>query len=363
MAASTFEFIDCTGLPAPRLAIPSPVVVSKEALDGEAERLASLPPPPNGRRVSIISNPATGAGHGLAPGTGVSLCVLKPGERTSPIRHNSSVVNFCIRGGGHSIINGKRIAFEQYDVWNTPPWAVYEHVNDTDSLQVRLAYSNAPLLEKLNVHIVDEDPTAPGTAPASEAEHESSPSPVDLIKLNEDGAYLMPYEKLIHPDVVRVDALHWPWRQVKQELDKLASLGPSYRGRRLYLLYHPTTGRTNGTTANVFATITVRPANITDRPHRHVAAAINYFFAGHGYSIVDGQRYSWNAGDLMLTAPGWAVHNHASGDEAVYELTIQDSPLHIWMGSLLWQEDLHHPPEALGLSGGFQTNREAAKVG
>ena len=124
----------------------------------------------------------------------------------------------------------------------------------------------------------------------------------------------------------------FPWKRVKTELDKLMSLGQSYRGRRLYLLYNPATGRTNGTTSNFFATMTVRPKNIVDRPHRHTGAAINYYFAGSGYSVVEGVKYPWKAGDLMLSAPGWAVHNHASLDEDVYELTVQDSPLNIWMG-------------------------------
>src|SRR6266850_365375 len=96
---------------------------------------------------------------------------------------------------------------------------------------------------------------------------------------------------------------------------------------------------------------------IVYRPHRHTAAAVNYFFAGRGFSVVDGERYEWKAGDLMLTAPGWAVHNHASYEDDVYELTIQDSPLNIWMGSLLWQENLSHPLEVLGATGGFATNR------
>ena len=116
----------------------------------------------------------------------------------------------------------------------------------------------------------------------------------------------------------------------------------------------------SGTTSNFFATITIRPGNIVDRPHRHTASAINYYFAGRGYSTVEGKRYEWKAGDLMLSAPGWAIHNHASYEDPVYELTIQDSPLNIWMGSLLWQENLAQPMEALGSSGGFQTNRPAA---
>jgi gentisate 1,2-dioxygenase len=105
--------------------------------------------------------------------------------------------------------------------------------------------------------------------------------------------------------------------------------------------------------------MTVRPGNIVDRPHRHTASAINYYFSGSGYSTVEGKKYTWKSGDLMLSAPGWAIHNHASNDESVYELTIQDSPLNIWMGSLLWQENLSQPMEALGSTGGFTTNRPA----
>jgi gentisate 1,2-dioxygenase len=105
--------------------------------------------------------------------------------------------------------------------------------------------------------------------------------------------------------------------------------------------------------------MTIRPKNIVDRPHRHVGAAINYYFSGCGYSVVEGVKYPWKAGDLMLSAPGWAVHNHASLGEDVYELTIQDSPLNIWMGSLLWQESLDQPIELLGAAEGFATNRKA----
>ncbi len=357
MEQTNFQFLDRTGSPAEPIRLIPPVVVPKESIEAEVERLASLPPPANGRRVSLIVNPATGAGNGFAPGTAVSLCVLKPGERTQPIRHNSSVVNFCIRGGGSTVIEGKRIRYEQYDVWNTPSWSVYEHLNDTDELQVRLAYSNSALLEKMNVHIVDENPPAQAIPKETAGDHGHAVNPFGTIRLTEDGALLLPYEKLISPDIVPNKPLHFPWKKVKQELDKLTALGKSYVGRRLYLLYNPATGHTNGTTNNFFATMCVRPRNIVDQPHRHTAAAINYYFSGRGYSIVEGKKYSWKAGDLMLSAPGWAIHNHASLEEDVYELTIQDSPLNIWMGSLIWQEDLSHAPESLGLTGGFGTNR------
>ena len=358
MEQEPFVFIDRTGAAAEPVKLIPPVVVPKERIDAEIERLAGLPAPANGRRVSLIVNPATGPGNGFAPGTAVSLSVLLPGERTQPIRHNSSQVNFCIRGGGQAKIEGKSIRYEQYDVWNTPPWSVYEHSNDTKELHARLTYSNSALLEKMNVHIVEENPAAAG-AVGGNGHHTHAENPFGTFRISEDGAHLMPYEKLISPDIVKHAPLHFPWKTVKEELDKLTALGKSYVGRRLYLLYNPATGHTNGTTANFFATMCVRPKNIVDKPHRHSAAAINYYFSGAGYSVVEGKKYTWKAGDLMLSAPGWAVHNHASLDEDVYELTIQDSPLNIWMGSLIWQEDLKRPAESLGLTGGFTTNRPA----
>ena len=128
-------------------------------------------------------------------------------------------------------------------------------------------------------------------------------------------------------------------------------------------MYNPATGRTNGLTPNFFATITLRPPKIVDCPHRHTSAAINYIFTGHGRSTVEGKKMTWKAGDLILTAPGWAIHNHASFDEPVYELTIQDQPLNIAMECLLWQEDLKHPPALLGAQPGFGTNRRKAASG
>lgn len=372
MSQKKAVFIDRSGYRTPEIDLWEPVVITKEEIDQEVGRLAGLGRPANGRRHSVVAHPdwqTLGVGPGLQPGVRVTLEVLKPGEQSAPIRHNSTQVNFCIGGSGHSIVDGKRIPFALHDVWNFPSMATYWHVNDSDDLQVRLSYSNAPLLEKMNVHIVDEAPPPPieAVGEAADAEAEAPPdardvNPYGTFQLTEDGAWLMPYETLINPDSVDSPALHWPWQDVKRELDKLQDLGKEYRGRRLYLLFNPMTGRFNGTTPSFFATMTVRPPKIVDRPHRHVSAAINYYFSGSGRSTVEGKVYEWKAGDLMLSAPGWAVHNHASYDEAVYELTVQDQPLNIVMESLLWQEDLKHPWSVLGANVGFETNKEQVRA-
>ena len=353
---------DISGAVAPRsLDLWEPVVITGEQIDAEVQRLASLARPANGRREAMIIHPrASAPGSGFTPGIGVVLSVLKPGEATAPIRHNSTHVDFCIRGSGCAEIGGTQVRYGKYDVWNTPSFRAYTQRNDGSDLQVRLTYSNAPLLEMLNIHIVEEIPnlaTAPEEAKADEdREDPRRKSPYGMVRL-ENGAQLMPYEMLINPPTVESNVLHWPWPQVKNHLDKLESPGKSYIGRRLYMMYNPMTGRTNGCTPSFFATITIRPPKIVDRPHRHTSAAINYYFHGRGRSTVEGKVYEWKAGDLMLSAPGWGVHNHASYDEPVYELTVQDQPLNIYMESLLWQEDLKHPAALLGSEAGFDTNR------
>ncbi len=341
-----------------------PVVIRAAEIEAQIERLSSLPRPADGRRSTWIVHPhAEEPGLGLAPGIRVSLEVLLPGERTAAVRHNSSQVCFCIAGSGFATVGGEKIEFEQYDVWYTPSLTTYFHENDGTERQVRLVYSNAPLLEKIRVHFVDQHPPEePAVRPDDEDSEVLAEHPIaHVFPIREGGPMLMSYERLVSPEVVEQHPIHWPWSGVKQELDKLTALGPAYRGRRLYLLYNPATGRTNGTTNSFFATITVRPPGIVDRPHRHASAAINYFFSGSGWSRVGGRRYEWAAGDLMLTAPGWMIHNHASNDEPVYELTIQDSPMHIALDSLMWQENLKEPYRLLGSQRGFATNRESAE--
>src|SRR5450631_2981347 len=94
-----------------------PTLVAREEIEAEIERLATIPRPSNGRRESIFVHPrATAPGCGLAPGIRVTLSVLKPGERSAPIRHNSTQVNFCIRGSGVAEIAARSIGYRQFDV-------------------------------------------------------------------------------------------------------------------------------------------------------------------------------------------------------------------------------------------------------
>ena len=341
------------------------IVIPKESIEAEIERLAAIPRPANGRRASLIRHPsATAPGYGLAPGIDVTINVLKPGESTEPVRRNSTQFDMCIRGEGVVSVAGREFSTGWRDTWNTPSMQVHTARNDGRDLYVRLTYSNAPLLEKLEVHYVEENP--PGRAIEDRAgamQRQSSArrarEMAENIPLGTDGARLLGYEYLIDIDVIESKSLLWRWEDVQKHLPQIKAIGRGYSGRRLYVLYNPATERRNGTTHSFFATISSRPPEVVDAPHRHSSAAINYYLLGHGWSKVNGKELTWKAGDLMLSAPGWAIHGHASKKEAISSLTIQDHPLHIAMESLIWQETLEGPVLALGSEAGFESNRLA----
>jgi len=338
------------------------VVITGEEIALEAERLADEPRPENGRRVASIVHPlAQAPGLGLSPGIDARIEVLKPGESVRVSRSNSNAVGTCIRGEGLGRIGTTSFAIARHDVWNVPSMHPVLYENNGRDLMVRLTFSNRPMLEKLMVYYAEEA----RDADISEAwfravaeERQEGPRAKDsapIVPIG-GGAFLMPYEHLVDPDTVENHALHWPWSVVEPQLKAVRAIGEGYTGRRLYILYNPATERRNGTTHSFFASIASYPGGVVDRPHRHSSAALNYWFGGSGRSTVNGEKLEWKAGDLMLSAPGWSVHNHASGPDGFYSLTIQDHPLMIAMESLIWQETMKDPIRNLGAQIGFQTN-------
>src|SRR5262249_58669200 len=90
----------------------------------------------------------------------------------------------------------------------------------------------------------------------------------------------------------------------------------------------------------------LRPGERT-RAHRHTGSAVYYVVRGAGETIIDGRRFAWSKGDILVL-PSWALHEHANAsmtDDAVL-FSIQDRPVLEALG--LYQE------EALSDDGGHQ---------
>jgi gentisate 1,2-dioxygenase len=333
-------------------------MITAEEIENQFLALEDGAPDVRGRREVLVVHPQAPQGvRGLAPATQVALGVLLPGEQTVMTRDNTTGLGMCLAGEGVMVIGERAMRVLPQDVWTKPTMST-ETIRNEGHLPYRyLRYSNAALLESISAFYEDFGSRHPTPAQGASAPGIRAKELAPAIALGEDGGQLLPYEHLIDPDYVEDRPLHFPWSAVSQHLSGVLGLSTGYTGRPLYVLYNPATGRLNGTTPSFFATITAVGGRFDGGTHRHMSSAINYHFAGSGYSIVEGERFDWGPGDLMLSAPGWAAHAHRISGEGARILTVQDHPLHTSTGSLVWQEDIEEGEIlALGAQAGFETN-------
>ena len=66
------------------------------------------------------------------------------------------------------------------------------------------------------------------------------------------------------------------------------------------------------------------PPSCHTETHKHGWATV-FVLSGAGYSIVDGERYDWSAGD-MINVPSGAWHQHFNTDPTVYSQHLLISP-------------------------------------
>ena len=79
--------------------------------------------------------------------------MLRPGERTLPMRQTASLLVAPFEGRGHSIVGGKRFDWEAFDTLAVPGGEWCEHVNGSDSEPAILfVASDEPALEALGFH-------------------------------------------------------------------------------------------------------------------------------------------------------------------------------------------------------------------
>lgn len=342
-----------------------PVTLIKKAdLDEQFGKLQDGDPGADGRREVLVAHPESeGPGLGLAPAVEVSFGVLLPGEATVPRRQNASSFAMCIGGRAEAKVDETTYALERWDSWNTPAMNVHLLRNTGDEPFRYVTYSNAAFLRKLEAFFEELNP--PEIADGEIAENDGASQKAQRAKeiagpgfaVGDTGAMVLPYEHLIDPDPIESEPLLWAWRDVAPHLGLVEGLGTGYTGRPLLVLYNPATGNRNGTTPSFFATILSSAPSWEGPNHRHISSAINYIMEGDGYSVVEGERVEWAAGDIMLSAPGWAQHAHNMGPEGAVILTVQDHPLHIASESLVWQEEVPDGPIlGLGTQVGFETN-------
>lgn len=73
--------------------------------------------------------------------------------------------------------------------------------------------------------------------------------------------------------------------------------------------------------------------------HRHTVEAAIYWLSGYGYSIIDGIRYPWKAGDIVCV-PMFAWHRHVNeSDEFAYYTASTTGPLSMGLGQAVYEDE------------------------
>ncbi len=79
--------------------------------------------------------------------------MLRPGEKTLPLKQNASLLCAPLEGKGHSIVEGTRLDWEPFDTFALPGGCWCEHVNDSQSEPaVLFVASDEPTLKTLALY-------------------------------------------------------------------------------------------------------------------------------------------------------------------------------------------------------------------
>lgn len=286
------------------------------------------------RRALQLFNPGLGGRWATTNTMIAAIQLLLPGEVARAHRHTPTAIRFIMEGeGAYTAVDGERVYMAPGDLILTPSWAWHDHGNDTDRPVVWMDGLDIPLVQSLNAMFFQmyEVAQVPLTKPdnASLRLH-------GHVSLNPTWVKERPASSPL---------LLYAWETTARSLRALRdSRGDEHDGIALQYS-HPQTGGALLPTMACWIQL-LRPDERT-RAHRHTGSAVYYVVEGTGETIIDGCRFAWSKGDIVVL-PSWALHEHAnrSSREDAVLFSIQDRPVLEALG--LYRE------EPLADSGGHQ---------
>jgi gentisate 1,2-dioxygenase len=267
------------------------------------------------RRALQLFNPGLDGRWATTSTMIAAVQLLLPGEIARAHRHTPTAIRFIMTGeGAYTAVDGERVYMAPGDLILTPSWAWHDHGNETDTPVVWMDGLDVPLVQALNAMFFQmyEVPQVPLTKPDNASAHlygHVSLSPT-WVKERPRSSPLLLYS----------------WEQTRHSLAALRDT-PGDEHDDIALEYtHPQTGRALLPTMACWIQMLRPGARLT--AHRHTGSAVYYVVEGTGETIIDGRRFAWGKGDILVL-PSWALHEHAnvSTRDAAVLFSIQDRPV------------------------------------
>jgi gentisate 1,2-dioxygenase len=241
------------------------------------------------RRNLILVNPAEGNSYGTVRTIVTAYQMIMPGEWARVHRHTPNALRLILDAepGTYTEVDGVNIAMEPGDVLLTPNWSTHGHGNNSRANAYWLDFLDAPLvqlLEPMFFEPLDEDKTHAAFEPAP---------PV------KDSPFVFPLTDTLRRLAAAPDEPAGPFgTQVELGNPALDTIALSM----MRLAPRTRTAPYRATDNNVYAVV-----------------------RGSGATIVDGERFEWQRGDVVA-APAWRPHCHEADDDAIL-FRVTDAPV------------------------------------
>ena len=222
---------------------------------------------------------------------------IDPGVVSTVHRHSWDAIVFVTDGSGWTEVDGRRYEWRPWDTIYLPSWAWHRHGNDGGKSAKLVSFSVQPLVELLGLAVLED-------AGDTEAK-DLPPRPVT----EEFGLGSDPYSNRLRR--LASSGQEFAKSTVLTAYDDV-NFRVSPRGARSGFLVDSSLGhRTQGLTAVMHQ---LAPGLYQSR-HRHGGEAWLYGVTGQGYSNIDGVRYDWGPGDLVVV-DHWAWHQHFNASDS-----------------------------------------------
>jgi len=252
------------------------------------------------RRVLAFANPGL---RGL-PYTSSTLWgavqYLGPHETAPAHRHSPAALRFVIEGAGvWTTVDGDACDMAAGDVILTPSGCWHDHTNASDRPMVWFDGLDLPLVRALDAVFFEVHPD--GVQPV--------PRPHNHSERLYGGRGTQPLAAAPHPR--HSPLLVYRWADTDAALGALAAATADPLVSVRYT--NPATG------GAVMPTLGCEVHRLApggpSAPHRKVGSSIYVVYRGRGHSVIDGQRFDWERGDVFVT-PSWSTVQHEATEPA-----------------------------------------------
>jgi gentisate 1,2-dioxygenase len=269
-----------------------------------------------GVRVAYVVAPHIGQG---APTHTVEIWHLKPGARTLRIRDYEAVVH-VLYGRGYSTIYEDRFDWDTHDSLHIPEGAWFQHVNNSDEGVYLMVGRDAPLMEQLyTMAVIYKGDSFSDLPDDFKPEH---PFTKELVPVGYvEGIKWMSEVQMSHHHQRRHNESDSRTHRKLLKANEAVIQRSEHKGDWKVALVDQFIGFNNKIMAMYVHQL---PPSCHTETHKHGWATV-FVLTGHGYSIVDGERHDWSAGD-MINVPAGAWHQHFNTDPSVFSQHLLISP-------------------------------------